>query len=216
MEEKEIKGDYKKYYKIESLLGVGQFGKVYKAINKKTKEKRAIKLMDINEDEEIFMKNITNEIKNMKICSYENDNSVKIYEYFHYKDKDELINKFVIVMELCDNSLQKILDNKKEGFTIKEIYNIMNQLNNTFRIMNKNKIIHRDIKLENIVVKINKEKKEIKYKLTDYGMSKQLMDTIGKSYVGTALTMAPEVFEGEGKKKYDEKCDLWSIGIIIY
>ena len=69
--------------------------------------------------------------------------------------------------------------------------------------MNKNKIIHRDIKLENIVVKINKEKKEIKYKLTDYGMSKQLMDTIGKSYVGTALTMAPEIFEGEGKKKYE-------------
>ena len=141
--------------------------------------------MDINEDEEIFMKNITNEIKNMIICSYENDNSVKIYEYFHYKDKDELINKFVIVMELCDNSLQKILDNKKGGFSIKEIYNIMNQLNNTFKIMNKNKIIHRDIKLENIVVKINKEKKEIRYKLTDYGMSKQLMDTIGKSYVGT-------------------------------
>ena len=169
MEEKEINDNYKKYYKIESLLGVGQFGKVYKAINKKTKEKRAIKVMDINEDEEIFMKNITNEIKNMIICSYENDNSVKIYEYFHYKDKDELINKFVIVMELCDNSLQKILDNKKEGFKIEEIYNIMNQLNNTFRIMNKNKIIHRDIKLENIVVK--KEKKEIKYKLTDYGMS---------------------------------------------
>ena len=47
-------------------------------------------------------------------------------------------------------------------------------------------------------------------------MSKQLIDTIGKSFVGTALTMAPEIFEGEGKKNYDYKCDLWSIGIIIY
>ena len=216
MEEKEINDNYKKYYKIESVLGKGQFGKVYKAINKKTKEMRAIKVMDIDEDEDIFMKHIKNEIKNMKICSYNNDNSVKIYECFHYKNKDEFINEYVIVMELCDNSLQKILDDKKEGFTIEEIYNIMNQLNNTFRIMNKNKIIHRDIKLENIVVKMNKEKKEIKYKLTDYGMSKQLMDTIGKSYVGTALTMAPEIFEGGGEKKYDEKCDLWSIGIIIY
>ena len=42
-----------------------------------------------------------------------------------------------------------ILDNKKEGFAIKEIYNIMDQLNKKFRIINKNKLIHRDIKLEN-------------------------------------------------------------------
>ena len=62
---------------------------------------------------------------------------------------------------------------------------------------------------------MNIEKKEIKQKLTDQGMSKQLMDTIGKSYIGIELTIAPEVFEEEGKKKYDEKSDLWSIGKII-
>ena len=53
---------------------------------------------------------------------------------------------------------KKILDNKKEGFTYEQIYDIMSQLNNTFEIMNKNKII--DIKLDNIVVKINKDKKD--------------------------------------------------------
>ena len=71
----------------------------------------------------------------MKLCSNENDNSVKYYEHFNYKDK------FVIVMELCDNSLQKILDERKKGFTFEEILNIMSQLNNTFKIMYKNKII---------------------------------------------------------------------------
>ena len=49
----------------------------------------------------------------MKICSYNNDNSVKIYECFYYKDEEELQKRYVIVMELCDNSLQKILDNNK-------------------------------------------------------------------------------------------------------
>ena len=118
-------------------------------------------------------------------------------------------------MELCDNSLQKILDEKKEGYTCEEIYIIINQLNNTFKIMNENKIIHRDIKLDNIVVKYNNENKnsDINFivKLTDYGMSKNLINTIGKTYAGTPLTMAPEILEGEGKVDYDNKCDLWSI-----
>ena len=95
----------------------------------------------------------------------------------------------------------------------------MNQLNNTFKIMYKNKIIHRDIKLANIVVKMNNEANDsnIKFipKLTDYGASKQLINTISKTFIGTSLTMAPEILEGEGKD-YNYKCDLWSIGIIIY
>ena len=144
MVEKEINDNYEKYYEIESLIGKGQYGKVYKGINKKTKEIKAIKVIEINEDK-IFMKNINNEIKNMKICSYNNNNSVKIYECFHYKSKFR--NEFVIIMELCENNLQKILDKKKEGFTCEEIHYIMSQLNNTFKIMNKEKIIHRDIKL---------------------------------------------------------------------
>ena len=214
MEVKEITDDYKKYYEKMNKIGKGQFGKVYKGKNKKTQEIIAIKIMAIDEKDKDFMKNINNELKNMQICSYKNINSVKIYEYYHYKDK------LVIIMELCDESLQKKLDERKEGFTCEEIYNIMSQLNNTFKIMNEKKIIHRDIKLDNIVVKYNEEKKDtnINYivKLTDYGMNKQLINTIVKSYEGTALTMAPEIFEGEGEKDYDYKCDLWSIGIIIY
>ena len=217
MEEKEINDNYENYYEIESVIGRGQYGKVLKGKNKKTDEIRAIKVMEIiGKDEDIFMRNIKNEIKNMKICSKNNNNSVKIYECYRYKNK--LRNEFVIIMELCDDSLQKILDKKKEGFKCEEIYNIMIQLNNTLRIMSKEKIIHRDIKLDNIVVKMNEEKKDsnINYiiKLTDYGMSKQLINTIGKSIVGTPLTMAPEILKGN--KNYDYKCDLWSIGIIIY
>ena len=153
------------------------------------------------------MKNINNELKNMKICCNKNENSVKLYEYYNYKDK------IAIIMELCDNSLQKILDERKEGFKIEEIYNIMNQLNNTFKIMNENNIIHRDIKLDNILIKYNSNKDYI-VKLTDYGISKQLINTMGTTFIGTPLTMAPEILEGDNN--YNNKCDLWSIGIIIY
>ena len=145
----------------------------------------------------------------MNIFSNNNINSVKIYLCFHFK------NKFAIVMELCDDNLQNILNKKNEGFTCEEIYNIMSQINNIFKIIIENKIIHRDIKLENIVVKYNDEKSNINYivKLTDYGVNKELINKKGKTNTGTSLTTAPEIIKGE---IYDNKYDLWNIGIIIY
>ena len=116
--------DYTKYYEIKDEIGRGQYGKVFKGINKNSKEMRAIKVIEIyNNKDHNFIKYISNELNNMKICSRDNDNSVKYYTHFYYKDK------IVIVMELCDNSLQKILDERKEGFTSEQIFNIMSQLN---------------------------------------------------------------------------------------
>jgi serine/threonine protein kinase len=152
-----------------------------------------------------------NEIENMKIC--ENKYSVKFYESFENE------NILAVVMELCDNNLSNILRKKKEGFNIKEIYEIMYQLNKTFKIMRENRIVHRDIKLDNILIKYEKNNiLNFICKLTDYGISKKLNDfTICKTYAGTAITMAPEILKNEGvNKEYDEKCDLWSIGVIIY
>ena len=128
----QINDNYTKKYKISGEIGRGQFGKVLKGENKKSKEKRAIKVIEINKDEN-FIKYIENEIKNMKICSNGNNNSVKYYEHYYYD------NKIVIIMELCDKSLQKLLDERGKGFNCQEILNIMNQLNNTFKIMNEKK-----------------------------------------------------------------------------
>ena len=71
----------------------------------------------------------------MIICSTNNDNSVKYYE--SYKNEDES----VIVMELCYDNLNKKIKEKK-NFNLEEIYEIFCQLNNTFKIMKENHIIH--------------------------------------------------------------------------
>ena len=80
--------------------------------------------------------------------------------------------------------------------------------------MNKWKLVHRDLNLKNILVKYENIEK-IKYilKLADYGISKAMVD-ISKLHTqkGTLRYMAPEVMNDE----YKEKCDLWSLGIIIY
>ena len=231
--DKHINEDFKLNYNIGPLIGRGTYGEVYIVENKATKEKRAIKIFklkdiienlkqkyytneitdEIKEEFQKYIESIINEIENMKICSYKNKYSVEFYEYF----KNE--NILAVVMEKCDNSLNNILRNKKEGFNIKEIFEIMIQLNKTFKIMRENKIVHRDIKLDNILIK--KEKNNILNficKLTDYGISKKMSDfTVCETYAGTAITMAPEILKMEGEnKEYDEKCDLWSIGVIIY
>ena len=175
----------------------------------------AIKIIDIdetNDEAENGIKGLISELNFMKICSNYNKNnySVKFYEYYKYK------KEFAIIMELCDNNLKAIWNERKVPFKPEEIYQIMSQLNNTFKIMVNNGIVHRDIKLENILVKFDdKEKKNFIVKLTDYGISKQITTTtICHTHAGTSLTMAPEVLRGT--EEYDNKCDLWSIGVIIY
>ena len=225
------KKNYEDYYEIIKLIDSGAYGYVYKGREKETKELRAIKVISLGKIEDnllsqyeanelekqlnLCINGFIEEYNNMKICSNNNNNSVKCYEYFNNKDN------FVIIMELCDQNLSKLLNqrfiNEKEGFNIEEIYEIMNQLNNTFKIMKKNNIIHRDLKLENILIKYNdKEHKKYTIKLSDYGCSKRMIslsnygNTLG---VGTDFYMAPEILKGE---EYNYKADLWSIGIIIY
>jgi len=219
--------DFRNKYEILNLIAEGGFGKVYKAKIKETGELRAIKLIskanikkslrnqyntnDIEGAFNEFQNRLLDEIKYMEICSKNNTNSNSIKYYDYYNTNENL----VIVMELCDTNLQSLLNERKEGFVVGEIHDILNQLNNTFKIMKDNKIIHRDLKLDNILVKYeDNDKKKFIVKLTDYGISKQL-SSISKcfTHAGTLLTMAPEILNEE---EYNSKCDIWSLGVIIY
>ena len=148
------------------------------------------------------------ELTNMKKCHCEN--SVEIYGYF------ETEKEFIIAMELCDNTLFKELTKTKNGFSAKEIKKILLQLNNVFKKLNEKNIAHRDLKLQNILVKyLNEEKTKFKVLLSDYGVSNQLnsMTKRYSTHAGTQIIMAPEILSGED---YNNKCDLWSLGVIIF
>ena len=211
-------------YKITKLIKNNIYTSVYEA---KIKDGKKVAVKKINKDrlkedmiedlceeeitEEDFKPEITKfnkEILNMKLCHCEN--SVEIYDYFDTE------KEFIIIMELCDDTLLRELSKTKSGFDIIKIKVILLQLNNVFKKMQQYKIAHRDIKLNNILVKyLNKEKTEYKILLSDYGISNQLSNLTSKfkTHAGTQITMAPEILNNE---KYTDKCDLWSLGIIIY
>ena len=103
-----IKQSYKEYYEPIEIIGTGGFGCVYKGRNKETKELRAIKVIDLDKIEEnlssqyereeieeqlkLCIEGFKEEFEIMKICSNNNNNSVKCYEYFNNE------NNFVGIM----------------------------------------------------------------------------------------------------------------------
>ena len=201
----------KEKYKIENnIIGKGAFGFVYRGENRQTHEKVAIK--KISKDKiissndaplEYYLSSLKKEIENMKKCECEN--VVKFYDYY----EDEKF--YSIIMELCDGSLLDYIKKLSKNLTDKEIKDIFFELNNGFKKMVENKIVHRDIKLENILIKIKNNK--IIPKICDFGFSKEIKEKSNNTSLGTPNTCAPEVIEG---KEYDSSVDLWSIGVIIY
>ena len=114
-------------------------------------------------------------------------------------------------MEYCEYNLQSYLNLKRNtSLSINEIKKVLTQLNNTFKLMLKDNLIHRNLKPNNILISLDKLDNNI-IKLSDYGSSKELKNTM--SFAGTPLIMAPEVIKDE---KDLTKSDLWSLGIVIY
>ena len=218
------KEDYKDLYDIlQKPIGVGSFGTVFKAKKKDKEEYVAIKkinkekikgdlrqrLLSDNIQYKKTEETLIKESECMKICSINNKNSIELYDIYNTEEE------FVIIMELCDDNLLNLLIHKNEGFSFSEIYDILIQLNNTFKIMSDKKIAHRDLKPQNILIKYNnKENNDCTYKISDYGISKAYENKRQfETMTGTLEFTAPEVLKGE---KYDYKCDLWSLCIIIY
>ena len=191
------------------IIGNGSFGKIW---NCKLPNGGEIAIKRIKKEEifkygeDYIINSIFTELECMKKC--ECKNSVKFLKYY------ETRNNFNIIMELCDKDLAKELSNRAEGFKADEIKNIMLQLNEVFKKLEKNNIVHRDLKLENILIKyVDNSKTKFIPKLSDYGASKHLMQKYTKTKVGTIVTMAPEIMKN---LPYNYKVDLWSIGVIIY
>ena len=195
-------------YKIMEKLGEGSYGTVWKVKQRKTNLIRAMKKITKNTNSKSETVNeIINEIELLK--KLDHPNIVKIFEFFIEPDGYYLITEYCGGGELFDAI-------KKNGcFTEPVAANIMYQIFNAINYCHQtNNIIHRDLKPENILI-VNKDESTGFYnvKIIDFGTAKiyeknkNLNKIIGSSYY-----IAPEVL----LKNYNEKCDIWSCGVILY
>ena len=198
-------------YKLEKQIGSGTFGDVYRGIEIKSGMKVAIKRIRkkvLYENGKYLLKAYYREIDIMQKCAC--NNSIKFIKEFQTQ------NNYNIIMELCDTDLLVYLYERPRPFTADEIRNTFLQLNNAFRKMSQNNIVHRDLKLGNVLIKFTDEKRNnFIPKLTDYGFSKELnkYNYASCTHLGTPATMAPEIMMNS---PYNEKSDLWSVGVMMY
>ncbi|CAD8146933.1 unnamed protein product [Paramecium octaurelia] len=188
-------------YVLERSIGKGQFGEVFKGYNKQTNVDIAVKCVKRELLKGKFTELLENEIKVLRTCN--NDNIIKLY------DIKKTANNIYLIMEYCnEGDLSQYLKQKK--FLLEEeAVDYLLQILNGFKTLVKNKIMHRDFKLANIL------KHDGNIKIADFGFSKLLNDhqALANTMLGSPLNMAPEVLNNQ---EYDNKADIWSIGTCFY
>uniref|UniRef100_A0A8C6TD06 non-specific serine/threonine protein kinase n=2 Tax=Neogobius melanostomus TaxID=47308 RepID=A0A8C6TD06_9GOBI len=188
----------------------GTYGQVYKGRHVKTGQLAAIKVMDVTGDEE---EEIKAEINMLKKYSHHR-NIATYYGAFVKKNPPGIDDQLWLVMEFCGaGSITDLIKNTK-GNSLKEewIAYVCREILRGLTHLHQHKVIHRDIKGQNVLLTENAE-----VKLVDFGVSAQLDRTVGRrnTFIGTPYWMAPEVIacDENPDATYDFKSDLWSLGI---
>ena len=205
----------KKYLKIKEISN-GTYSKVYIVQNKTDLKSYCCK--EILKTKVTDLAKFKNEIN--ILSKMDHPNIIRLYEIF---EDDRYIS---LIMELCKGGelFKKIneLAEKDEAFTEKEAVKIFKQLISAVSYCHSQGICHRDLKPENILF-LNKNP-DSPIKIIDFGLSKifgeikpimkgnKVEKNILSLRVGTAYYMSPEVLQGN----YDNKCDIWACGVILY
>eukprot|EP00526_Cylindrotheca_closterium_P002581 CAMPEP_0113643396 /NCGR_PEP_ID=MMETSP0017_2-20120614/22818_1 /TAXON_ID=2856 /ORGANISM="Cylindrotheca closterium" /LENGTH=951 /DNA_ID=CAMNT_0000554909 /DNA_START=95 /DNA_END=2948 /DNA_ORIENTATION=+ /assembly_acc=CAM_ASM_000147 len=188
------------------VLGSGISGMVRLVTHKKTGHKYAVKCLDLGlVDTEEGLAQLREEIFIM--CQLDHPNIVRLEEVYESHTEIYLVQELCVGGELFDR-----LDEQPDyHYTEAECARLVKQMLCAVRYLHSKGIIHRDLKLENFLFSSNAKDSELK--MIDFGLSKHFRyGEMQHEAVGTPYTVAPEVIRGS----YDERCDIWAIGVISF
>ncbi|CAD8072249.1 unnamed protein product [Paramecium primaurelia] len=216
--------DYQTYYELEKLIGSGSFASVYIAKRKTDGIKLAIKAflkkMLMQKDPDKWRESIDNEIKVMK--SLDHSSLLKCHDHFENRAQ------CYIAMDWArGGTLEQGLSKLEEPLPFLTVKVIFRQIVEAIKYMHEHGYMHRDLKPSNILLKRPMPLKQFSLiaqtdpniVVSDFGVSSEIkidMD-VGK-YCGSPGFMAPEVILCENNQTltYNEKCDIFSLGCILY
>ncbi len=192
------------FYRIVEKIGMGCFGKVYLATQILTNTPVALKVISKSDIQaKNYRSKIEKEIEVLKLINshryviklmevFEDDNSV--YFVFEYVKNGDLVQYFRQNPLMEEPELKQFFHKILKGV----------------EYLHRNKVIHRDIKLDNILLD-----EDLQPKLCDFGISSLIEDgQVIMDTGGTPAYLAPEVIKAEGK--VCEKSDVWSLGVLLF
>ena len=193
-------------YEVKEKLGNGKFGLVKLGINKQTKEKVAIKIMNKKKMDTSDIELMRTEIEILKICQH--PNIIRLYDIF------ENIDYIYIIMEYCPGGdLFSYLEKRKFQLPEERTAVIMNKMcEAVFYFQSYFGVIHRDLKPENVLMTSSGDDGDIR--ILDFGLSK--ISTPNEKCTepyGTLTYCAPEIILDE---PYNKEVDMWSLGVMTY
>ncbi|CAK77018.1 unnamed protein product (macronuclear) [Paramecium tetraurelia] len=195
-------------YQILKVIGKGAFAIVYQGQHLKTKEIVAIKQISTDMQEgphkNKMLELFNQEIQIMK--SIKHQNIVQLKEVQYTSDSINMILEYCALGDL-EKYIKK--NSAKNRLPENEAKPIILQLLDAMKILRLKNVVHRDLKLANILIN-----EQMQIKLGDFGFAKSVTTDLLESYCGTPITMAPEILKKYDN--YDHKCDIWSLGIMIY
>ena len=214
------------YWEIDELIGQGQYGRVYKIKrnNLNKTEYSAMKWIPLptNDNELAWMeqeaqRDIVSVSARLEKCASDMENEIKLLKELRRSKhvvgyEDHIVHKrsnrigydIFIKMEL----LTPLTARLKETFTMDDAIQLGIDICKGLIECREINIIHRDIKPENMFIDSKN-----RYRLGDFGVAKQLDESMCSSIRGTPLYMAPEVYRGE---KYDYTADIYSLALVLY
>jgi calcium-dependent protein kinase len=193
-------------YDIDSdkILGSGYSGPVRIGKNRRNGKLYAIKSFNKNSLQGKRVEFLKNEIEIYLMLDHPN--------IARLRDVYEDSSFVYIVMELCSGKELYYRLVQRKVFTERDAADTTYQMLLAVQYLHANKVVHRDLKLENFLYE--NESAEAKLKLIDFGFSKIWVDPTSRMHqmCGSVAYVAPEVLNGS----YTDKCDLWSLGVIVF
>jgi len=190
-------------YELQDELGVGSYGKVLRAIDKRTGQVRAIKVVAKSSISPKDKNQLMEEVR--LLSNLDHPNIVKLYELVEDSKNFYIISELLTGGELFDRILQK------DHLTEQGAACIMYQVLSAVAYCHKFGVVHRDLKPENILFDTLNDDT---VKVIDFGLAQAFKHNQRMhGVIGTAYYIAPEILNNEG---YTERCDLWSCGVILY
>ena len=190
-------------FEIGKPLGKGKFGRVYLAKERSSGFVCALKVLHKSELQQGRVeKQVRREIEIQSNLAH--PNILKLYGHFHDAKRIFLILEFAGKGELYKHL------RREERFPEWKAAQYIAQMAAALKYLHKKHVMHRDIKPENILVGIHDE-----VKISDFGWSVHAPNSRRKTMCGTLDYLPPEMVRG-GNEYYNEKVDLWSLGVLTY